>query len=228
MIGRILLAACIAASPLAAFADTTVLAHEGGVRDGKTWGESYSTYSSNGRIRVDVTGDGETSPSMSFLFLRQPDRLYVLQGGSVSLLDRGTLDALEAKLGAPAGGSAPRITPLETHRTAQGFACSDFDLQRDGQPVRHLCLTPAKSLKLSPTFVADMREMQSLLTRFATAVARSQGQPSDAFNIYALTEGYPVRAWETSNGATTWESQLLSVKEGPVSPDLFKAPEAAK
>jgi len=224
MVGRILLAACLTASPLAAFADTTVLAHEGGVREGKTWRESYATYSSNGRIRVDVTSDGDSSPGMSFLFLRQPDRLYLVQGDSVSLLDRAKLDALEAQSGTPAKEAAPRLKSLKSHRTAQGFACSDFDLERDGQPIRHLCLAPAKSLKLSPAFVADMRDMQSLLTRFATAMARAQGKPSDAFNLYTLAEGYPVRAWETTNGATTWDSQLLSVKEGAVSPELFKEP----
>ncbi len=44
----------------------------------------------------------------------------------------------------------------------------------------------------------------------------------------ALAEGFPVRAWETSNGEITRENQFLSVKTGPVSPDLFRAPAASK
>jgi hypothetical protein len=226
MIGRFILAVLIAASPLAALADTTVRAHEGGVRDGKKWGESYTEYHSSRGLRIDVTADGESSPGMSFLFLREPDRLYLVQGESVNRLDRERLQSLEAEGGAPAGGSVPRIAALETHRSVQGFVCSDFELRREGQPTRYLCLAPAKSLHLSPAFVADMRDLQAMLSRFVAVIERSQGKPPNSFNVYALTEGYLVRAWESANGETTWESQILSVKDGALSPDLFRVPDA--
>jgi hypothetical protein len=225
---RFLLAILIALSPLAALADMTLRVHEGGVRDGKPWGESYTEYHSSGGLRIDVTSDGASSPHMSFLFLRNPDRLYLIQGDSVTTLDRATLEALEAKSGGAASGPAARITALKTTRSVNGFACSDFELRREGQPTRAFCLASARSLNLPAGLVADLRDLQGLLSWFMALLERSQGKRSTVFNSYALAEGFPIRAWETSNGEITWENQLLSVKTGPVSPDLFRAPAVPK
>jgi len=226
MTGRFLLALLLIASPLTAFADTTIRAHESIVQDGKSWGESHVEYHSSHGLRIDITVDGETSPSMSILFLRQPDRVYFLHGGSVDVLDREKLRAQEDS--APAAGPTPRIVALKTHRTVEGFACSDFELQREGLPTRYLCLAPAKSLRLSPELVADMRDLQGMMSRSLAVIERSHGLTPNAFNIFALTEGYPVRAWETSDGTITWESQILSVQDGTLSPDLFQVPEPPK
>ena len=225
---RLIGTALIALLPTTAFADTTVRSHEGGVRDGKPWGESYSEYHSSAGLHIDVTADGAAAPYMSFLFLRNPDRLFIVQGTSVTSIDAATLEALEKNAGLSAAPSNPRVGALGTRHSVNGFSCAGFQLRRKGLATRYLCLATPDTLGLSSAFVADTRDMRTMLSRFMAVVQRTKGKPAPAFNPYALTEGYPVRLWESSKGDITWEGQLLSVAPGPVPPELFRVPQPSK
>jgi len=211
--------------PAAASADTTVRSHEGGVRDGKPWGESYTEYHSPAGLHVDVTADGAAAPYMSLIFLRNPDRLFIVHGTSVTSLDAASLRALEKKAGLAAAPSHPRVVALGTHHSVNGFACEGYQLRRKGLATRYLCLAAPGTLGLSPEFVADSKDMRIMLSRYMAVVQRSMGNPVSAFNPYALAQGYPVRLWESSKGEITWESLLLSVSSGPTPPGLFSVPE---
>ena len=225
---RLVGTALLALLPTTVFADTTVRSHEGGVRDGKAWGEAYAEYHSSAGLRIDVTADGASAPYMSFLFLRDPDRLFIVQGKSVTSMDAATLKALEEKAGLAAKPSNPRIAALGTRHSVNGFACAGFQLRRKGLATRYLCLAAPETLGLSPALVADTRDMRLMLSRFMAVVQHTKGKPVSTFNPYALPEGYPVRLWESSKGEITWESQLLAVTSEAVPPALFRVPESSK
>ena len=213
--------------PFCICADTTVRSHEGGKRDGKRWGESYTEYHSTAGLRVDVQADGAASPYMSFLFFRNPDRLFLVQGTSVTRIDAAAIRDIEAKAGS---GSEPQplIRALGTRHSVNGFSCAGFQLRRQGLATRYLCLGQPDALGLPQTFIADTKDMRTMLSRFMNAVQRAKGKPAASFNPYTLAEGYPVRLWESPNGEVTWEAQLLSVASGPVPAELFRVPEASK
>lgn len=225
---RTLLLVIAALSPLSVVADLTVRAHEGGVRDGKIWGESYTEYHSDAGLRVEVTKDGASSPYMSFLLLRRPDRLFIIQGGSVKALDHKVLETLEAKAGTVPGRPVPQPTALGTQHSVNGFQCSGFRLRMSGQPTRYLCLTPPAALGLPAAYVSDTADIRDMLSRYIAFAQRDHDKASETFNPYRFSAGYPVRLWVSTNGEITWENQLLSISLGPVSPELFHPPQPSQ
>jgi hypothetical protein len=212
-----------------AAADLTIRSHEGGIRDGKQWGETYTEYFSAQGLRIDVQTDGEPSPGMYFLLVRDPDRLFIVRGTSVTAVDRATLESLEAKHGAPARSTA-HLTPVGSSHSLNGFSCTGFRLRRPGLPTRFACLASPDSLGLSAAYVEASRDLRDVLGRVmnasgaATGASRKGAASRAPFNFYGLAEGYPVHLWESPKGDVTWESQLLSITPGPVSPDLFRPP----
>lgn len=198
------------------------------MRDGKRWGESYTEYHSASGLRVDVTAEGVATPYMSFLFFRNPDRLFIVQGAAVTRVDGPGLRAMEAKAGTGGASVPPRVQPLGTRHSVNNFACMGFQIRRQGLPTRYLCLAAPETLGLPPAVVADTRDMRAMLDRFMTVLQRSGGKSSASFTPYVLPEGYPVRLWESRQGEITWESELLSVTSGQLPTELFRVPEASE
>ncbi len=69
--------------------------------------------------------------------------------------------------------------------------------------------------------------MGALIVPFLNAMQLAEGDFREGFNTHALDQGFPVREFRSKDGVIELDSQLVSVRNAEISPDLLRGPGAA-
>jgi hypothetical protein len=203
---------------------------EEGTRKGKTYRSAVTLNAAPEGIRVEAAEIEESGPPKTYVFLysARDDKIYPIDPPTGPVISAATIAIVEER----ARGSGHRrkpgsftVTPLHTTHAVGGFTCSAWALNRPGQTTEIVYLTDPAAVGVDASTRANLRRMGVLFVPFVNAMHLAEGDLTEGFNTHALGQGFPVREFRSKDGVVEVDSQLVSVRNADLSPDLFRVPE---
>jgi hypothetical protein len=203
---------------------------EEGFRDGKPYRSSLTFKVGPDGVRAeaaDVSTPGAPA-TIVYLYVARDDRIVPIDPPTGPVISAATIATVEER--ARAAGQRRRpgafsTSPLHATQTFGNRTCESWAVRRPGQTTEIVCLADPKALGVDASTRANLRKMNALFVPFLNAARLAGGDPREGYNSYALEGGFPVRTFRSKDGVVELDSQLVSVENADLPPDLFRTRE---
>ena len=202
---------------------------EEGTREGKTYSSVLTLSAAPEGIRLEAAVVDESGSPKTFVFLysAKNDTVYPVDPPTGPVISAATIEVAAERARASGHRRKPgsfTVTPLHTTNAVGGWTCSAWTLRRPGQTTEIVCLADPAAVGVDVSTRANLRRMGALFV-ILNAIHLAEGDFREGFNIHALDQGFPVRELRSRDGVVEMDSQLVSVRNVEISPDLFRVPE---
>lgn len=196
-------------------------------REGKTYRSIVTLSAAPEGIRVEAAEIEESGPPKTYVFLYSAtdDKVYPVDPPTGPVISAETIEVVAKRARASGHRRTPgslTVTPLHTTHAVGGWTCGAWTLRRPGQATEIVYLADPGEVGVDASTRANLRRMSALFVPFLNAMHLAEGDLRESFNTHALDQGFPVREFRSKDGVVEVDSQLVSVRNVEISPDVFR------